>query len=211
MRCVVLTRTRYFEHFHPFMPIVRIRDPDACYKAAPVLFWAILVTSCRRYARRESTLQLLVNAIPSEIWSAVSATPVRPPVITALLILSTWSLPTIRFMNDPTYIYAGIALNSCLYLSLHTGKGCNLEFSVPTYEVKATDEEAIYLWAASNIISQRSATSRIRVFLPLKPVTDAPKELLFIWAIHPQPLSQAKLSTVSWMEPALILSHGASQ
>jgi transcriptional regulatory protein LEU3 len=139
------------------MPIVRIRDPDACYKAAPVLFWAVMVTACRRYAKRESTFQFLVNAISSEVSSATASAPIRPPVITALLILSTWSLPTIRFMNDPTYVYTGIALNSSLFLGLHTGKGNYLELG-SRYDTGTTDEEATYIWAASNIVSQRSVT-----------------------------------------------------
>lgn len=146
------------------MPIVRIRDPDACYKAAPVLFWTIIVTSCRRYAKREGIFQFLVSSLSSEVWSAVASPPVPPPVITALVILSTWSLPNIRFMSDPTYIYSGIAMNSCLYLGLHTGKGIHPEFSGPTYEAKATDEEATYLWAATNIISQRSVTGGYLIY-----------------------------------------------
>ncbi|KAB5570284.1 hypothetical protein GE09DRAFT_1283423 [Coniochaeta sp. 2T2.1] len=158
---------RYFEQFHSFMPIVRVRDPDACYQAAPVLFWAIIVTACRRYARRESTFQFLVNSITSEIGTAMTAAPIRPPVITALLILSTWSLPTIRFMADPTYMYTGVALNSCSYLGLHTGKGCLSELCGPRYNVRATDEEALYLWAAANIISLR--TSSFLGYLPTAP------------------------------------------
>lgn len=137
------------------MPIVRVRDPDACYNAAPVLFWAIMVTTCRRYAKRESTFRFLVNAIPSEISSAIASTPIPPSVISALLIVSTWSLPSIRFMNDPTYVYMAIALNSSLYLGLHTGKGDYLELGT-RYDTSTTDEEATYIWAASNIVSQRS-------------------------------------------------------
>jgi transcriptional regulatory protein LEU3 len=138
------------------MPIVRKQDPDACYISAPVLFWAIIVTACRRYAKHESTFKFLVDSISSEILGAVASVPVRPPVINALLILITWSLPTIRFMKDPTYLYTGIALNSCLFLGLHTGKGSYLEFDSPKYQIGTTDEEATYTWAACNIISQRS-------------------------------------------------------
>jgi hypothetical protein len=140
------------------MPIVRQRDPDACYASAPILFWAVIVTACRRYAKHESTFKFLVDSISSEIWSAVALVPVRPPVINALLVLATWSLPTIRFTSDPAYLYVGIALSSCLYLGVHTGKGSTIEFGVPRYQVATTDEEATYTWAASNIISQRSVT-----------------------------------------------------
>jgi hypothetical protein len=60
-----------------------------------------------------------------------------------------------RFMTDPTYVYTGTALNACLYLGLHTGKGSFLEFGTPKYRLGSTDEEAIYTWSACNIVSQR--------------------------------------------------------
>lgn len=162
----MLIRVRYFEHFHPFMPIVRKQDPDACYRSAPVLFWAIIVTACRRYAKQESTFKFLIESISSEVWGAVASVPVRPPVVNSLIILATWSLPNIRFMTDPTCVYAGIALNSALYLGLHTGKGSYLDFRTPLYQVGTTDEEATYTWAACNIISQRcvNGTSSTMVF-----------------------------------------------
>jgi hypothetical protein len=59
-----------------------------------------------------------------------------------------------RFMNDPGYVYTGIALNSALYLGFHTGKGDCLELGTK-YDTGTTDEEARYIWAASNIVSQR--------------------------------------------------------
>ncbi|KAK1765730.1 hypothetical protein QBC33DRAFT_495072 [Phialemonium atrogriseum] len=147
--------TKYFDHFHPHLPVVRTRDPNACYKSGPLLFWAIIVTACRRYARDEGIFQFLVDSISSEVWAAAAQPPLRPPTISALLLLVTWPLPTIRFISDPSNIYAGIALNSCLTIGLQTGKGCRPEFCGPLYRLETTDEEATYTWAACNILCQR--------------------------------------------------------
>ncbi|KAL1882776.1 hypothetical protein VTK73DRAFT_901 [Phialemonium thermophilum] len=147
--------TRFFEHFHPHLPIVRTRNPDECYKSAPVLFWAILTVTCRRYGKGDGVFQFLVEKIPSEIWAAVAQPPLRPPTINAILLIATWPLPTIRFMSDPSHIFASIALNSCYTIGLHTGRGAHPEFNAPLYNIQTTDEEATYTWAASNIIYQR--------------------------------------------------------
>ena len=151
----VVLLCRYFEHFHPYFPVVRSRDPDSCYKTGPILFWAIIATACRRYAKKEGIFQFLVDMLPSEIWAAAAQPPLRQPTINAILLLVAWPQPSIRFMSDPSYIFLGIALNSCLSLGLHTGKGCHPEFTAQAYQLNTTDEEATYTWAACNLLSQR--------------------------------------------------------
>lgn len=42
---------RYLEWFHPLVPVLRNRDPDACYQASPTLFWMVVMLACRRYPR----------------------------------------------------------------------------------------------------------------------------------------------------------------
>lgn len=66
-------------------------------------------------------------------------------------------------MTDPTYIFTGAALNSCLYLGLHTGRGSFGEFGTPKYRLESTDEEAIYTWSACNIVSQRLVQPPVHV------------------------------------------------
>lgn len=62
---------KYFESFHPYLPIVRIREPDAVYNSGPVLFWVIMVTACRRLPHDGGVFDFLVDAIKSEVWEAV--------------------------------------------------------------------------------------------------------------------------------------------
>ncbi|KAJ9152017.1 Transcriptional regulatory protein SEF1 [Pleurostoma richardsiae] len=145
---------KYFDHFHPYLPIVRVRDPDACYKAGPLLFWTIIVTASRRYARDDSVFPFLVDSLQSEIWGSLSEPPISLSTINALLLLCAWPLSTIRLMRDPSLIYAGICMNACFLIGLHTGQGDHPEFSYPSYPLCVSHEEAIYTWAGYNIMSQ---------------------------------------------------------
>jgi transcriptional regulatory protein LEU3 len=149
------TRHRFFEHFHPYMPVIRTRDPDTCYRRGPVLFWAIIFTACRRYARDDTVLQFLVDSLIPQIWSSVSQPPLRLSVINALILLATWPSPYIRFLSDPSLIFAGIAMNSSFLLGLHTGRGDHMEFHARDYQQDTSDEEASYTWSGCNIIANK--------------------------------------------------------
>ncbi|KAK4196627.1 hypothetical protein QBC40DRAFT_286955 [Triangularia verruculosa] len=146
---------KYFEHFHPYLPIVRVKDPNACYERGQVLFWAIIMTACRRFARDATAFQFLIDSLLPLIWSAISQPPLDLSVINAVLLLATWPFPTIRFLSDPSMIFAGIAMNSSFLMGLHTGRGSHSEFKHATEENDTTDEEATFTWAGCAIISHR--------------------------------------------------------
>ncbi|PSS00905.1 hypothetical protein BD289DRAFT_422914 [Coniella lustricola] len=149
---------KYFESFHPYLPIVRIREPDAIYQAGPVLFWVIMVTACRRVADATYVFDFLVESIKSEVWEAVSEPPMTLATINALLLLSAWPLPTIRFMKDPSNIYTSMLMNSCYLLGIQTGRGDLASMLYPAYRLGVSDEEAMYTWIGYNIVSQRIST-----------------------------------------------------
>lgn len=149
---------QYFEHFHPYFPVVRIREPDAIYNSGPVLFWVIVVTACRRSTHEGGIFDFLVDAVRNEIWGSVSDPPVSLATINALLILSVWPLPTIRFMKDPSPIYVSLLMNSCYMLGIHTGRGDFPTQIYPAYRLSVSDEEAVYSWVGFNVISQRVST-----------------------------------------------------
>lgn len=149
---------KYFEFFHPYIPIVRMREPDAIYNSGPVLFWVIMVTACRKNSHDGGVFDFLVDSVKSEVWEAVSYPPMSHATINALLILSAWPLPTIRFMKDPSPIYASMLMNSCYLLGIHTGRGDYPATTFPAYRLSVSDEEAVYTWVGYNIISQRIST-----------------------------------------------------
>ncbi|KAK4231535.1 hypothetical protein QBC38DRAFT_465998 [Podospora fimiseda] len=148
---------KYFEHFHGYLPIVRTRDPDTCYRRGPVLFWAIIMTACRRFARDDTAFQFLIDSLLPLIWTSVSQPPLNLSIINAILLLATWPFPTIRFLTDPSLIFAGIAMNSSFLTGLHTGRGSHSEFKSAMHELDTTDEEAGFTWAGCAIISHRVA------------------------------------------------------
>ncbi|KAK4459142.1 putative transcription factor [Cladorrhinum samala] len=146
---------KYFEHFHAYLPIVRTRDPDTCYRRGPVLFWAIIMTACRRFARDDTAFQFLIDSLLPLIWCSVSQPPLHLSIINAILLLATWPFPTIRFLTDPSLIFAGIAMNSSFLTGLHTGRGSHSEFKSAMHELDTTDEEATFTWVGCAIISHR--------------------------------------------------------
>ena len=154
-RTTVLTIRRYFEHFHPYLPIVRNRDPDDCYKRGPVLFWVMIMTACRRFAKDSTIFEFLKDSLLPEIWSSVSQPSLRLPVINALLLLAAWPNPNIRLVSDPSLIFAGLSMNASFITGLHTGKGSHAEFRNLLDECDTTDEEATFTWAGCVIISHR--------------------------------------------------------
>ncbi|KAH8203353.1 hypothetical protein TruAng_002448 [Truncatella angustata] len=151
---------RYFEHFHPYMPIVRYRDPNKIYDQGSVLFWTIIMIACRRYARTPSTLSFLMGAVRRELFSVISMLPLSIHSINALILVGTWVFPDVRFLNDPTSIFSGVIMNAALLLGIHSGKGSNPEYSIGMFQNNFSDEEAHYTWAGYCITSQRMAEYR---------------------------------------------------
>ncbi|KAK1727981.1 uncharacterized protein BDZ83DRAFT_610825 [Colletotrichum acutatum] len=150
----------YFEHFHPYFPIVRSQDPDRLYKQSPILFWTLIAISSRRYTRDAGLFPFLIENLPREVWAAVSNPPISMSTVDALLVLCTWPLPSIRFLNDPSSSYVAIAQNAALLLGLHTGRGTHPEFCIgPNRQTDITDEEACFTWMGYNIQAQRVASS----------------------------------------------------
>ncbi|KAK1535275.1 hypothetical protein CPAR01_08817 [Colletotrichum paranaense] len=150
----------YFEHFHPYFPIVRSQDPDKLYKQSPILFWTLIAISSRRYTRDAGLFPFLIENLPREVWAAVSSPPISMSTVDALLVLCTWPLPSIRFLNDPSSSYVAIAQNAALLLGLHTGRGTHPEFCIgPNRQTDITDEEACFTWMGYNIQAQRVASS----------------------------------------------------
>ncbi|KAK7924148.1 hypothetical protein PG985_006202 [Apiospora marii] len=147
----------YFEHFHPYMPIVRHRDPNKCYESGPVLFWTIILVACRRYAKNAQVLPFLVDAMRRELFSVLSSLPINMQTINAMVLVCTWAFPDVRFVNDPTCMFTGVIMNASLLLGLQAGKGSNPAFIFGGFQGNFTNEEAHYTWAGYNIVAQRAA------------------------------------------------------
>ena len=137
------------------MPIVRHRDPNKCYDLCPFLFWVIIFVAARRYAREDTALSFLLDAMKKETSTAISTFPLTLHHVNALVLLCTWCFPDVRFVTDRTSLFSGIAMNACLLLGIHLGQGRHKEHTVGQFPNEFTDEEATFTWAGYNIVSQR--------------------------------------------------------
>lgn len=147
---------RFLQCYHPFIPILRKRDPDECYEASPTLFWVVLYVACRRYPRDRAVFSALIDHVGRDVWLMVSAPALGLEAVHALLFLCTWPLPNIRFVTDPSSTFAGIAMNSAQLLGCHSGRGSHPHFTVGLRQhLHATDEEASATWLACCLLAQR--------------------------------------------------------
>lgn len=121
--------------------------------------------ACRRYGRSTNALSFLMDAVRRELFSTISMLPLSIQSINALILVSTWVFPDVRFLNDPTSIFSGVIMNAALLLGIHTGKGSNPEYSIGMFQNNFSDEEAQYTWAGYCITSQR--------FIYVHAITDA--------------------------------------
>ncbi|KAL2886339.1 putative transcription factor SEF1 [Ceratocystis lukuohia] len=167
----------YFEHFHPYFPIIRSRDPDQTYTESPLLFWTILCIVSRRYARSATTFEFLIEALPREIWPVLCSHLVPVASINALLLLSMWSLPTERLLSDPALTYASIAVSASLVVGLHTMKGGHAHFCFGPRKMDVSDEEAAYSWAGCNIVGQSVAKTMFAVLEQSNTVSESTIQL----------------------------------
>ncbi|KAI1816751.1 hypothetical protein GGS20DRAFT_536053 [Poronia punctata] len=156
---------KFFQHYHPYMPVVRQRDPKKIYETSPLLFWTIIYVSSRRYAKTPSLIQFLSEELRRQVFAAIGEIPVLLPTINAIILICSWLFPSARFINDPSVILSSVGANVALQLGLHTGKGGHPEYSHGMFRNDYTDEEATYTWAGLNIVSQR-----VSAYLGLPPV-----------------------------------------
>ncbi|KAI1460658.1 hypothetical protein F4805DRAFT_371272 [Annulohypoxylon moriforme] len=150
---------KYFEHFHPYMPIVRHRDPNKCYESSSFLFWTIIYIASRRYAKSPTLFPFLLDAVKKDASSTLTSWPLTLPSINAFILLCAWIFPDVRFVNDPSALFTGAIMNAILQLGIHCGKGNHPEYSHGVFQNTFTDEEAAFTWAGYNIVSQRVSSS----------------------------------------------------
>lgn len=150
---------RYFEFYHPYMPIVQVRDPNKCYESGKLLFWVIIYIASRRYAKNPKVLPFLLESLKKDAFSTISIIPLSMASINALILLCTWIFPDVRFVNDPTSLFSSVCMNTALQLGIHTGKGAHPEYSHGVYQNSFSDKEASFTWAGYNIIAQRVSSS----------------------------------------------------
>ncbi|OTA66607.1 hypothetical protein K449DRAFT_235257 [Hypoxylon sp. EC38] len=150
---------KYFECYHPYMPIIRLRHPNKCYESSSLLFWTIIYIASRRYAKSPGIFPFLLDAVRRDAYSTINNWPLSMHSINAIILLCAWIFPDVRFVNDPSALFSGAIMNAALQLGIHCGKGSHPEYSHGVFQNSFTDEEASFTWAGYNIINQRISSS----------------------------------------------------
>ncbi|GAW26524.1 putative C6 transcription factor [Rosellinia necatrix] len=146
---------KYFECYHPYMPVVRERDPNKCYEICHLLFWTIIYVASRRYAKSASLVPFLSEEIRRQAFATLGDIPLSLPTINAIILICSWNFPAARFTNDPAVLLSNAVVSAALLLGIHTGRGGHPEYSHGLFQNSYTDEAATYTWAGLNIVSQR--------------------------------------------------------
>ncbi|KAI8949929.1 hypothetical protein F4801DRAFT_590705 [Xylaria longipes] len=159
---------KYFEFYHPYMPVVRHRDPNKCFETCPLLFWTIIYVASRRYAKSTSLVPFLSEEIRGQVFAALGDIPLSLHTINAIILTCSWVFPGVRLLTDPSGVLSNATFNAALLLGIHTGKGGHPEYSHGAFQNNYTDEQATYTWAGLNIVSQRVSS-----YMGLPPVTSS--------------------------------------
>lgn len=108
----------YFEDFHHFIPILdRHTTPNDCYQRSNFLFWAIVGTASRNFARDPT----LLDCVGDKILNLALISLRYPSVATikGLLLVMTWPLPRAVGSTDVTYAISGSLLHMAIQIGLH--------------------------------------------------------------------------------------------
>ncbi|SCN93811.1 related to transcription factor [Fusarium fujikuroi] len=134
-------------------------DSPGLMLAAVRLTASVISTACRRYAKDEQLVTVLLDSLNRDVWGLLQAITLDLESIQTLLIICTWPFPTIRFVTDPSPNFISSALNACMLLGLHTGRGSHPSFLIGGRQhMTCTDYEASITWVFCSILAQRVST-----------------------------------------------------
>ncbi|AEO68572.1 uncharacterized protein THITE_2118139 [Thermothielavioides terrestris NRRL 8126] len=141
----------FFSRFHPQLPFLTgkeqlIRDCVAC----PLLSWAVVAVAARASPSLEPIRPRLVWPI-RRLASESILQPRSLPVIQALLLLCLWPMPYASLIDDPSWMFSGIATQKALQL------GLSRPFAALMQQTKGDEKAARSLrctWIACFIVGQ---------------------------------------------------------
>lgn len=112
---------RFTAHFRPHFPILGYISVNNLYHNSPFLFWTIIVVVTSKISEPPEVdlFTPIKDAYMDMLRSEILMAPLPLHKIQALLHLCVWPLPVHAQVDDPSWIYCGIAVNSALYMGLH--------------------------------------------------------------------------------------------
>jgi hypothetical protein len=108
----------YFDDFHRFIPILDQKyTPNEVYQDSVFLFWAVVGTASRDFARDPTLLDCVGEKILN--LALMSLRHPSVPTIKGLLLVMTWPLPRAVGSTDVTYAISGSLLHIAIQIGLH--------------------------------------------------------------------------------------------
>jgi transcriptional regulatory protein LEU3 len=94
-------------------------SPDQLYRQSPLLFWSIVCTGARRYAKDPRLYAKLIQPV-IDLTFAAFARPLQPtPIIQSAIILCNWPIPFDLMHKDPSKALAGAAMSLAIQYGFH--------------------------------------------------------------------------------------------
>lgn len=148
----------FWTYFHPFLPFLNpAQSPDAYFKQAPLLFWAIVSVAARR-TQIESLLSDLAGPLSRLLWTTIGGVPGNYHCIKALCLLCTWPLPVSTTSTDPTHILSGVLMKAATGIGLHRPSHAQ-DFSRVSVDLNKDElHDRVTTWAVCNIVCQTVGT-----------------------------------------------------
>lgn len=108
----------YFQDYHHFVPVIDTSlTPNVTYQRSAFLFWAIIGTASRNFARDPTLLDCLGEKILNLALLSLRYPSVA--TIKGLLLVMTWPLPRAAGTTDVTYAISGSLLHMAIQIGLH--------------------------------------------------------------------------------------------
>ncbi|TKA58998.1 hypothetical protein B0A55_11239 [Friedmanniomyces simplex] len=149
----------YFNHFHPFLPVL---NPEWTYQSYynlhPLLHWTIVAVAARRYDAKPGLLVEIQQPLEEMLWTTLSQVPQIYHVCKALALLCTWPLPNSSTSQEPTMMLTGCMFQLAMQYGLHRPSHAQ-DFSRFRVDLREEDiADRLNTWAAVNIVAQMVST-----------------------------------------------------
>jgi hypothetical protein len=104
---------------HPHLPIIDTNIPVRnIQESSPFLFWTVLFLASRYHAEYISRYNLLITPFTNLTNKTILMNPHSLHTVQAILFLSTWPSPIMFQLEDPSLMFAGIAVHAAFILGL---------------------------------------------------------------------------------------------
>jgi hypothetical protein len=143
----------YFEKLHIYLPFRMSRSIETIYEVCPLLFWVIVAVASRD--------QVMVKNLIPHVKQMVSEITLKPArnveIVQALLILCMWPFLYHSQLEDPSFIYSGMAMHIGLQIGLHRPE-FTFEFSSKEDVLRSSAHIRRTTWIACFVVNQMQAT-----------------------------------------------------